>query len=103
MREYIIFSFFGGFYTAMALGYLNLISWILRKFGRTEEIKKSGNKMKAIAGYCNMICGRLGILFVASGLFIMAADYFHGMTQTEETQPESHVVNCVRLGTCEAS
>ncbi len=58
--------------------------------------------MKNMIDYFSLICGRAGLLFVAGGLFVMAADYVHSFTH-EENNAAVNAVVCMRLGTCEAS
>lgn len=59
--------------------------------------------MKNIIGYLSLVSGRLGLLFVAGGLFIIAADYVHNWPREDDSDAAANVVQCMRAGTCEAS
>jgi hypothetical protein len=59
--------------------------------------------MKKIIGYFSLVSGRLGILFVAGGLFIIVADYVHEWSKNDDSDAAVRVTLCLRDGTCEAS
>ena len=58
--------------------------------------------MKKIIGYFSRVFGRLGVLFIAGGLFIMTADYIQSLNK-DDNDPAVNTTVCLRLGTCEAS
>lgn len=59
--------------------------------------------MKNIVAYVSMVTGRLGVLFVAFGLFIMAADYVTALCKDKQPEADSSVIECIREGSCQAS
>lgn len=59
--------------------------------------------MKKTIGYFSLVSGRLGILFVAGGLFIIAADYVHSFERENDSEAATHVTQCMREGVCDAS
>jgi high-affinity Fe2+/Pb2+ permease len=59
--------------------------------------------MKKMIGYFSLVTGRLGVLFVAGGLFVMAADYLHSQNHEDQSDAATRVTQCMRDGACEAS
>ena len=59
--------------------------------------------MKNIIGYFSLVSGRLGVLFVAGGLFIIAADYVRARSHDDDSETATRVTQCMRSGECEAS
>lgn len=102
MTHYILVIALAGISAAFPLIYINVLAAVMKRFGRTDQIKEAGAKMKTFAGYCNMTCGRLSLICIAGGLFIMAADYIHNWNK-DDNDPAVNVTNCMHTGECEAS
>jgi hypothetical protein len=103
MKDYIATVFILSIYLGPALMGLNLGAWLARNFGpQTKQGKTAASRFKGLAGYFNMLCGRLSLLFIAGGLVIMSADYIHNLWR-DDNDAALNTTLCLRAGECEAS